>query len=134
MKGKGLLKVCGILMIIFAGISLIVTVPAIIGVVALSASVSAGLGAIVLIGLIIGIAGSIIELIVGIVGVANCAKPEKAKTCLAWGIVICAITVISLIISLVGGGLSGLSIILSIISGLALPVLFIVGAVKNMNS
>ena len=109
-KGSGFLKVTGILMIIGGGLSII-------------------LGIVSLLGLaVLALVGAIIELVTGIVGCVNCKKPEKATACLVWGIIVAAINVLSEILSVVAGGEFS---VVSLILGLVLPVLFIIGAVLN---
>lgn len=138
-KGRGFLKVCGILMIIGGAISIIVT--GIVGIVGYSAgsafasevdyATGAAVGIAVLIAAVIGLIGGVLELIAGIVGVKNSNKPEKATACIVWGFIVLALNVISLICAIAGGNQSAGSIIASIICGLALPVLYLIGAFLN---
>ena len=80
---------------------------------------------------VVMILGSVAELIAGIIGVKNCAKPEKATSCLVFGIIVAIFNLLGIIIGAVGG--SGFNFV-SLIIGLVLPVLFIVGAVMNKKS
>jgi hypothetical protein len=142
MKGKGFLKVTGILMIIFAAIALIVDVISLVVMDEISAgSVSSefpenvrNVASIAVTGLIIGCAGSALEMATGIIGVANSKKPQKATICIVFGIIVLAIEVISLIFGFVGGQASAATIIVSVIVGLALPVLYLIGAILNKKS
>ena len=127
MKGKGFLKVCGILMIIGGGISCLISLIAIIGV---AAAFVAGAGLLAF-ALIVGIIGAVLELVTGIIGVKNCAKPEAATKCLAWGVVVLVLNVLSVILSAVNSGDFGF---FSFITSCIVPVLFIIGAVLNKNS
>lgn len=128
-KGAGFLKVTGILMIIGGAIALLSSILAIIGIAALaylsSNNSSAGLlyasGAFLLI-------SSVANMIAGIIGVKNCKKPEKAGTCIGWGIVVAVLTIVGMILNSVGGGQFSA---MSLVTGLALPILYIMGAVKN---
>lgn len=128
-KGAGFLKVTGILMIIGGAIALLSSILAIIGIAALvylsSDTSSAGLlyasGAFLLI-------SSVANIIAGIIGVKHCRKPEKAGTCIGWGIVIAVLTIAGMILNAMGGGQFSA---LSLVTGLALPVLYIMGAVQN---
>ena len=136
-KGKGFLKVVGILMIIFGALGIIVV--GIIGLVAVMASTAADsllesggvITAAVIVASILAIIGGVIELITGIIGVKNCNKPENWKSCMIWGIISLALEVLSLILSFVGSNASAGSIIINIIGGVAMPVLFIIGAKLN---
>ena len=128
MKGKGLLKVVGILMIIGGAISIIMSIVAILGVGALTYLADGDLSSAQL---VIMILGSVAELIAGIIGVKNCTKPEKATSCLVFGIIVAIFNLLGIIIGAVGG--SGFNF-MSLVTGLVLPVLFIVGAVMNKQS
>ena len=128
-KGATMLKVTGILMIIGGAISIIASILAIIGIAAIAylsdGSVSLGL---LYVSCALLTVSSVAELIAGILGTANCKKPEKAKTCLAWGIVVAVLAVLGIVFNVIGGG--DFSVI-SLITGLVLPVLYIIGAVQN---
>ncbi len=142
MKGKGFLKVTGIIMIIFAGIALIgEIISLIIGARIMeyyTAQAGASLAAakIVVYGLI---AGSIIlsglQLFTGILGIKNCSKPDKSTICIVFGSIILAIDLIGYVITLIiGMGMPAVLIVLgSIMSliGMALPILYIIGAALN---
>ncbi len=126
-KGSSFLKVTGILMIIGGGISIIMSIAAVIGVAAILSLGGVGAGILVF-ACILALAGSAIELVTGIVGVVNCKKPEKATVCLVWGIVVAVLNVVSSILSASAGNGFNVS---SLILGLVLPVLFIIGAALN---
>ena len=131
-KGSGFLKVTGILMIIFGAIALILSIIAIIGVAAIGylmdGAISMGIyyasGILLLL-------SSIAELIAGIIGVKNCNKPEKAGTCIAWGVIVAILCVAGTILTSVAGGTFNT---VSLVSGLLFPVLFIIGAYLNKKS
>lgn len=130
-KGTTFLKVTGILMIIGGAFSFIGAIIALVGIAAILAlagadsGVSGGIlyasGALLLV-------GSVVELIAGIVGVVNCKKPEKANTCIVWGVLVAVLTVVSLILNAVGGGSFSF---FSLLTGLVVPVLYIIGAFMN---
>lgn len=125
-KGTGFLKVTGILMIIGGAISVIMGIIAAIGVAAL-AYISDGTvsSALLYASVVLMIVSAVAELIAGIIGVANCKKPEKAVSCIVWGIIVAVLSVAGTILNSVGGGsFSAFSLIL----GLVLPVLYIIGA------
>ena len=130
MQGKMFLKVCGIIMIVFGAIAFFVSgIAGVIG--ALGAAFEAAIGESVgagtlIIASIISIVASILELICGIIGVANCEKPEKADLCFKWGIIVIAVQLVSFIFGIIASGFS----IVSLISFI-LPGLFLYGAYLN---
>jgi len=69
------------------------------------------------------------ELIVGIMGVRNAAKPEKANLLLGLGISLLVLQWGGIFVAY-GTGLSGLSSGLLGIAGMILPVLYVIGAVN----
>lgn len=127
MKGSKFLKVTGILMIIFGALALILSIVAAIGLaalVALDLNTWQYTAAVILM-----LVGSIFEMIAGIVGVKNCNKPEKAGTCMVWGIIVIALSVLSNVLTLVGNP-DNFSIV-NLLTGLVIPVLYLIGAVMN---
>lgn len=137
-KGSGFLKVTGILLIIFGAIALILSIISLLGVsVFLSAAkeavgaeeVNLGVSSFMLyVGSIFLLISSAAELVTGIIGCVNCKRPEKANVCLAWGIIVAVLCVLSSVITVIGGGKFN---VISLLFGLVLPVLFIIGAVRN---
>ena len=125
-KGASFLKVTGILMIIGGGISLIVAIAALLGIAALAVP-GASSGMLYAAGFLT-LASAVAELVTGIIGVANAKRAEKAGLCMAWGIVVAALCVIGCILSFAVGDAFP---VFSLILGLVLPVLFIIGAAKN---
>lgn len=79
-------------------------------------------------GLATTLVGGIIQLIAGINGVKHCNKPENAKKCITWGIIVIALAVISSVLEVIGGGKFN---VLSFVIGLIVPVLYIYGAFLN---
>ena len=138
-SGAGFLKVVGILMIIFGAIALIVSLIAVAGMSALSAlanAVSEATGeeintGMLWIGLILSVVSAAMEMVAGIVGVVNAKKPEKAKTCLVFGILVAVLTVAGCIFTVASGDDFPVA---SLLLGLVMPVLYIIGAVKNMKA
>lgn len=121
--GKGILKVVSILFIIFGAIATIVSIVGLIGSSMLSAVVG-GLGGIVVVGMVIALISSLLELVLGIVGIKKCADPSRANFFIVTGIILCVLTLVSMIMSF-----SVMSLI-----GFVLPILFIVGGVQNKNA
>ena len=125
-KGSGFLKVTGILMIIGGGLSIILGIVSLLGVAVIASALEAyGLW---VFAAILALAGAIIELVTGIVGVVNCKKPEKATACLVWGIIVAVVDILSNVLSVAAGGSFSVA---SLFLGLVLPVLFIIGAALN---
>ncbi|MGN0601869.1 MAG: hypothetical protein ACI4I7_04085 [Oscillospiraceae bacterium] len=131
-KGSGFLKVTGILMIIFGSIALIVSIVAILGIAAL-AYISSGemSSALLYTAGVLSLISAVAEFVTGILGVKNCKRPEKAGTCIAWGIIVIVLSVAGSILTVVGGDSFP---VFSFLLGLVMPVLFIIGAVKNKKS
>ena len=129
MKGQKFLKVTGILMIIGAALSILFGV-IIGGVGALVAALggSKALNFAVYLGLATALVGGIIQLIAGINGVKHCNKPENAKKCITWGIIVIALAVISSVLKVIGGDKFD---VLSFVIGLIIPGLYIYGAFLN---
>lgn len=142
MKGKNFLKVTGILMIIFAAIALIVNIITLVVFKSFAsadvrASLSESIQTIALaafIGIIFSCVGAVLEMVTGIIGIANCRKPQKATTCIVFGFILLALEIASLILTFVGGSTGAATIIISVITGLALPVLYLIGAFLNKKS
>ena len=128
-KGSGFLKVTGILMIIGGGISIILGIIAALGVAAL-AYISDGeiSSAMLYASVALMIVGAAAQLVAGIIGVVNCKKPEKSGTCIVWGIIVAVLCVAGSILNSVGGGSFS---VFSLLLGLVLPVLYIIGAGFN---
>ena len=132
MKGHKFLKVTGILMIIGGALSAILGIIAVLSVAALAYIASAHSEAAMLYAsTILFLVSGIVELIAGIIGVINAEKPQKAKTCIVWGALVAVLSVAGTILGVAGGGDFS---VFSLILGLVLPVLYIIGAVKNMQS
>lgn len=132
MKGQNFLKVTSILMIIAGVIAAIAGVVAILGVsalVALSGSAE-GTGLLYASSIIVTVA-SVIEFIAGIKGIGACSLPEKAASCVKWGIIIAVLSIISMIIGIIGGGKFN---IISLVLNLLLPGLYAYGAMQMKNA
>ena len=128
-KGATLLKVTGILMIIGGAISIVMSIIAVAGIAAIAylsdGAVSMGM---LYASTALMAVGSVAELIAGILGVANSKKPEKAKTCVVWGVIVAALSVAGIVLNAIGGGSFSA---VSAVTGLVLPVLYIIGAARN---
>ena len=127
MKGRKFLKVTGILMIIGGAFGIIGGIVAMMGAGALAAVLETSAGGLMLASALI-LASAVFQLIAGIMGVKNCDKPEKAQSCLVMGVIVAILSVSGNIISTVLGSDFN---IFSYATGLIIPVLYIIGAVKN---
>lgn len=127
MKGRKFLKVTGILMIIGAAFGIIGGIIAVIGAGALAAVLETSAGGLMLASVLI-LASAVFQLIAGIMGVKNCDKPEKAQGCLVMGVIVAILSVAGNVISNVLGSDFN---VFNYATGLIIPVLYIIGAVKN---
>ena len=127
MKGRKFLKVTGILMIIGGAFGIIGGIVAMIGAGALAAVLETSAGGLMLASALI-LASAVFQLIAGIMGVKNCDKPEKAQSCLVMGVIVAILSVAGNVISSVLGSSFNIT---SYVTGLVIPVLYIIGAVKN---
>ena len=127
MKGRKFLKVTGILMIIGAAFGIIGGIIATIGVGAMAAVLETSAGGLMFASVLI-LASAVFQLIAGIMGVKNCDKPEKAQSCLVMGVIVAILSVAGNVTSSVLGSSFNIT---SYVTGLVIPVLYIIGAVKN---
>ena len=124
--GKGMLKVVSILFIIFGAIATIVSIIAIIGSAVLTAY-TVGFGAIFLVGSILLLIVSVLELIIGIIGLKKCADPSQAGFFIVTGIVLVVLGLVSMFLTISNFQVT------SLISFI-LPILYIVGGYMNKNA
>ena len=129
MKGHVFLKVTGILMIIAAAFSISVGV-LLAGISALAAGLGAasGLKFTFWAALFLTLVGGICQLIAGIKGIKHSKRSEKAGKLIAWGVIVAVFSILSIVLDLSNGG--DFSII-SVVTGVAVPALYILGAALN---
>lgn len=129
MKGHVFLKVTGILMIIAAAFSIIVGV-LLAGISALDAGLGAasGLKFTFWAALFLTLVGGICQLIAGIKGIKHSKRSEKAGKLIAWGVIVAVFSILSIVLDLSNGG--DFSIV-SVVTGVAVPALYILGAALN---
>ena len=130
MQCSKFLKVTGILMIVFGAIALVMSIIAMLGLGVLSA-LGAPMG-LIWASAIISLLGAVIEFVAGIIGVKNWNQPDKAKTCIGWGIAVIAFCVISNLFIIIGYP-ENFSIF-SLFTGLVIPVLYLIGGFQNKNA
>lgn len=127
-NGSSFLRVCGILMIIGAILGLVFAVLAVIVI----RQPGSGLNTpIHWVSVVLAFVGSVIELIAGILGVRYADRPEKAKTCIVCGVLVILMTLLSQVISAVSGGEVNF---LNALTGLLVPILYVIGAFKNQRA
>jgi len=133
MQGSKMLKVTSILMIVFGAIGLVLTLVSLSTLGALT-TLAEAMGVDVPVGLltfasILAVAGGAAQLVSGIIGVKNWNNPQKAGSCILWGIIVIALCLISNIFTLIGYAAN--FNILSLLIGLVIPVLYLIGAFQN---
>jgi hypothetical protein len=127
--GKGILKTVSILFIIFGAIAAVISLIGILGFSALSSTggvIGAGLGGMLIVAAVLLLIVSVLEFILGIVGLKKSGDPKKAGYFIATGIVLCILSLASMIIGIAASGFTITSLI-----GFVLPVLYIVGGYMN---
>lgn len=67
-------------------------------------------------------------MIAGIKGIKHSKRSEKAGKLIVWGAIVAVFSVLSIVMSLVNGGEFN---VVSVLTGIAIPVLYIYGAVLN---
>lgn len=130
MRGAKFLKTTGILLIIFGGITLISFIIQFLGSVFLPEAVGTAL----IVASILSSLVAALDVVAGIIGIRNCNNPYKANVCLVFGIILVSIQVIGDVLSVVGGQAITGFFIFTCILGLVLPILYLIGAIKNKNS
>ena len=124
MKGHKFLKITGILMIVSAAISILAGV-----FVGGLGALAAGLGAASYwAALFLTLVGGICQLIAGVKGVKHCQRIEEAGKLIIWGAIVAVFCILSTVLSMVNGGEFNF---MSILTGVAVPALYIYGAVLN---
>lgn len=126
-----ILKVTSILMIVFGILAALIGILAIVGLSALAAYGGGLIMGMLYLSSILVIVSAIIQIIAGVRGLSTSKTLNGAEKCVFWGIVIIVITVISTILSLIGGGEFSF---INIITSFAIPVLYTYGAVKIKNN
>ena len=126
MNGHKFLKVTGILMIIAAVFSIIAGVfVGGLGALAAGLGAASGLTFAYWAALFLTLIGGICQLIAGIKGVKHSKRSEKAGGLIVWGAIV---AVLSIVMNLVNGGEFNVT---SVLTGVAVPALYIYGAVLN---
>ena len=129
MKGHKFLKSTGTLMIVAAAFSIIAGIfVGGLGVLAAGLGAASGLTFAYWAALFLTLAGGICQLIAGIKGVRHSKRSEKAGKLIAWGVIVAVFSILSMVMNLVNGGeFNGVNLL----TGVAVPALYIYGAVLN---
>lgn len=132
MKGQKFLKITGILMIIAAVISILAgVVVGGFGALAAGLGAASGLTGSYWVALLLTLGGGIIQMIAGIKGIKYSKNSEKSKKLIGWGVVVALFSLAGVAMNMVNGGEFSVT---SILTGVAVPVLYIYGAVLNSKS
>ena len=135
-KSNKFLKVTGILMIIGGSINLLGSVLLLLfGVLFVDAAIhtsltgtqDAAVGVIVA-GIVLIIAASIIQFAAGVAGAKNAKNPEKAGICICFGVLTVVIYLVSQVLNFLGGAVHNYIDVMVIVFGLVVPALYLVGA------
>lgn len=132
MKGATMLKVTGIIMIVFAAFGIIGCILSLIGMAAISLLVGPVALVFLWLSLLISVVGAVSELIAGINGVKYCNDGAKANVCMLWGGIVAGCCILSSVLTLISYPKN--FNIFSLIIGLILPGLYLYGAYQNKNS
>lgn len=133
--GKGKLKVTGILYIILGALGLLLALISLGGggiMMALGgADVGMAVGAVVMVLGVLAAISAALYLVLGILGVKNCGRPEKCGVNFVLGIVLLVLLVISIIseVTMMGIGSAGIDIVV-----LVLTIIYLMGAKQNRDA
>jgi len=136
-KSNKFLKITGILMIIGGSFTILFgTIIILFGIFLESAGLLStidlpntfGLFAEIILGALV--AGGIVQLITGIIGVKNAKKPENANICLLFGAITALIFIAPQVLTSVGSGNAGNFNAAGVITGMLIPAFYLIGAVQ----
>ena len=139
--GKTLLQVVGIIMVVTGVLSLLVSL---VNIAVLGMTGNGEVGEIMeqslaasgitmeayQLSVYITTAGALLNLVIGIIGIANCNKIQRAGICFVCGIILIVWQLGNDAYSAVASGITVLSLVFIVI-GLILPLLYFWGALKN---
>lgn len=132
MQGRMVLKITGILMIIAAAFSILAGI-FVGGLGALAAGVGAasGLTGAYWAALFLTLVGGICQMVAGIQGVRYSQSSASAKTLILWGVIVALFNILGAALNTVNSGELSLT---PILTGVAVPVLYIFGAAQSSKS
>jgi len=124
-KSNGLLKICGILMMVGGAFLLLLGVLAVMNP---DSFLSPGDDpAAWTFTFVLFIAVGVVELGTGILGVKNAAKPAKAGVCIGVGILMTLVGIFMNFLYIAGGSINYLYLVVCLV----LPILYLIGAFQN---
>jgi len=135
-KSNKFLKVTGILMIIGGSFALLASVLMLLfGVLLVEGAIHSNLTrsqdfavGLIVAALVLVIVGGVVQFIAGVVGVKNAKNPDKANTCIIFGILAAIVYLVSLLMNFLGGSNHTWLDVLVVFFGLIVPALYLVGA------
>lgn len=132
MKGQKFLKITGVLMIISAVFSIFAGV-LVGGLGALAAGLGAasGLTFSYWVALFMTLMGGICQLIAGIKGIKHSKNSANSQKLVVWGVIVAAFSVLGMVVNVANGGQFNIT---ALLTGVAVPALYIYGAVLNSKS
>lgn len=129
MKGQNFLKVTGILMIIAAVFSILAGIlVGGLGAVVAGLGAASGLTLSYWAALFLTLIGGICQLIAGIKGVKYSKSSENSQKLIVWGVIVAVFSVLGMVMNMVNGAEFNIT---SVLTGVAVPGLYIYGAVLN---
>lgn len=137
-KGKSMIKVVSILMLVGGAFNILAGIMGLAGGGLLAAggagdpslaADAAKLTGIFVVYAIACLVYGIVYILAGVIGLKNCDKVEQAAKCQKWGIISLAVAVVSIIFAFVTGSFTITSVLV-----LILPIIYILGARKNMQA
>ena len=129
MKGQNFLKVTGILMIIAAVFSILAGIlVGGLGAVVAGLGAASGLTLSYWVALFLTLIGGICQLIAGIKGVKYSKSSENSQKLIVWGVIVAVFSVLGMVMNMVNGAEFNIT---SVLTGVAVPGLYIYGAVLN---
>ncbi|HZK43065.1 MAG TPA: hypothetical protein VFC73_02140 [Syntrophomonadaceae bacterium] len=114
-------------MIIGGAIGIIVGIIAVIGAIGAMALFGSEVWPLI-VGAFMVLLSAVVSLIAGIYGVKYAAVPEKAQTCITYGILTAVFAVLGVVLNTIGGNSFSIT---PLITGLLLPGLYLFGAYQN---
>lgn len=127
MQGSKLLKITGMIMIIFGAISLLMNLFCLIGALDIDSSLLEESYSIYWIMLLVSFVASMLYLLLGMLGIINWHKPQKANICIILDIIFILLTLCNNIFSINISSISPVFYFSTIVS-LILPILYLVAA------
>ena len=132
MQGRMVLKITGILMIIAAAFSILAGIfVGGLGALAAGLGAASGLTGAYWAALFLTLVGGICQLVAGIQGVRYSQSSASAKTLILWGVIVALFNILGAALNTVNSGEVSLT---PILTGVAVPVLYIFGAAQSGKS